>query len=128
MIRLIFLLYYSCKLIHEIIHSFNISLIRSYINSLTLSIHSFIRSFIVLFIHSLIYSFLHSFIPSFIHLFILLFSSGVIDKSSSNKQVLDHLPVERERGITVKAQTATMMYHHAGLPYMLNLIDTPVSG
>ena len=52
----------------------------------------------------------------------------MIDKSSSNKQVLDHLPVERERGITVKAQTATMPYHWRGKQYMLNLIDTPVSG
>ena len=42
------------------------------------------------------------------------------------RQVLDHLPVERERGITVKAQTASMVYHHAGHRYLLNLIDTPV--
>ncbi len=51
---------------------------------------------------------------------------GVIDKKSSNKQVLDHLPVERERGITVKAQTATMFYSFQGKEYILNLIDTPV--
>ena len=50
----------------------------------------------------------------------------MIDKSVSNKQVLDHLPVERERGITVKAQTATMFYTFRGEQYMLNLIDTPV--
>lgn len=43
---------------------------------------------------------------------------------------LDTLPVERERGITVKAQAATMFYRpppHQGdhAYYMLNLIDTP---
>lgn len=60
------------------------------------------------------------------YIFLAYFFSGVIDKSSSNKQVLDHLPVERDRGITVKAQTATMFYHWRGEQYMLNLIDTPV--
>ena len=54
---------------------------------------------------------------------------GVIDGSVSNKQVLDRLPVERERGITVKAQTATMFHRHkpGETPFMINLIDTPVS-
>lgn len=33
--------------------------------------------------------------------------------------------VERDRGITVKAQTATMFYEHEGKQYILNLIDTP---
>ena len=40
--------------------------------------------------------------------------------------MLDHLPVERERGITVKAQTASMVYQSQGHSYLLNLIDTPV--
>ncbi|KAL0176359.1 hypothetical protein M9458_028689, partial [Cirrhinus mrigala] len=44
---------------------------------------------------------------------------------SSNKQVLDKLQVERERGITVKAQTASLFYQHDGQTYLLNLIDTP---
>ena len=51
---------------------------------------------------------------------------GVIERSSSNRQVLDKLPVERQRGITVKAQTATMFTSHGGQSYMVNLIDTPV--
>ena len=54
---------------------------------------------------------------------------GVVAASPSNQQLLDQLPVERERGITVKAQTATMFYHKIGTDkqtLMLNLIDTPV--
>jgi len=56
--------------------------------------------------------------------------AGVISADSKNQQVLDRLPVERERGITVKAQSAAMLYSHAasGSTYLLNLIDTPVSG
>ncbi|EKM55059.1 uncharacterized protein PHACADRAFT_119997 [Phanerochaete carnosa HHB-10118-sp] len=42
-----------------------------------------------------------------------------------NKQVLDKLKVERERGITVKAQTASMIHPFGGKNYLLNLIDTP---
>lgn len=42
-----------------------------------------------------------------------------------NKQVLDKLDVERERGITVKAQTCTMIYNHKGEDYLLHLVDTP---
>lgn len=40
--------------------------------------------------------------------------------------MLDKLQVERERGITVKAQTASLFYSHHGQQYLLNLIDTPV--
>lgn len=46
-------------------------------------------------------------------------------RSGSNKQFLDKLQVEKERGITVKAQTASMIYTHKGTEYLLNLIDTP---
>jgi translation elongation factor EF-4 len=35
------------------------------------------------------------------------------------------LKVEKERGITVKAQSATMFYIYKGEKYLLNLIDTP---
>ncbi|XP_019864391.1 PREDICTED: translation factor GUF1, mitochondrial [Amphimedon queenslandica] len=51
----------------------------------------------------------------------LLELTGTVRASPDNKQLLDRLPVERERGITVKAQTATMLYSN----HMLNLIDTP---
>lgn len=37
----------------------------------------------------------------------------------------DKLDVERERGITVKAQTCTMIYKYNGLDYLLHLVDTP---
>lgn len=42
-----------------------------------------------------------------------------------NKQILDKLDVERERGITVKAQTCSMLYNHEGEDYLLHLVDTP---
>ncbi|KAL8676157.1 MAG: hypothetical protein Q9186_007299 [Xanthomendoza sp. 1 TL-2023] len=42
-----------------------------------------------------------------------------------NKQILDKLDVERERGITVKAQTCSMLYNYKGQDYLLHLVDTP---
>ncbi|KQK19907.2 hypothetical protein BRADI_1g51240v3 [Brachypodium distachyon] len=65
----------------------------------------------------------------------LLELTGTIQKGHGQPQYLDKLQVERERGITVKAQTATMFYrntvetsesHGTDSPsYLLNLIDTP---
>lgn len=46
-------------------------------------------------------------------------------KRGGNSQILDKLQVERERGITVKAQTASLLYDYKGTMYLLNLIDTP---
>ena len=54
----------------------------------------------------------------------LLELTGTI-QAGSNKQVLDKLDVERERGITVKAQTCSMIYNHNGEDYLLHLVDTP---
>ena len=54
----------------------------------------------------------------------LLELTGTI-QAGSNKQVLDKLDVERERGITVKAQTCSMLYKHKGEDYLLHLVDTP---
>lgn len=54
----------------------------------------------------------------------LLELTGTI-QPGSNKQVLDKLDVERERGITVKAQTCTMIYNYKGEDYLLHLVDTP---
>ncbi len=56
----------------------------------------------------------------------LLSRTGNITEADRKKgQVLDTLKVERERGITVKANTASMLYYHNNEPYLLNLIDTP---
>jgi elongation factor 4 len=54
----------------------------------------------------------------------LLELTGTI-QPEGNKQILDRLDVERERGITVKAQTCTMIYQHKGADYLLHLVDTP---
>lgn len=54
----------------------------------------------------------------------LLELTGTIEPGG-NKQVLDKLDVERERGITVKAQTCSMIYKHEGEDYLLHLVDTP---
>lgn len=49
----------------------------------------------------------------------------IISGHVKNAQMLDKLQVERERGITVKAQTASLFYEYKGQIYLLNLIDTP---
>lgn len=55
----------------------------------------------------------------------LLEVTGTITERQKKDQFLDKLQVERERGITVKAQTASMFYTYEGQTYLLNLIDTP---
>jgi elongation factor 4 len=55
----------------------------------------------------------------------LLEISGTITERQKKEQFLDKLQVERDRGITVKAQTASMFYQYKGIWYLLNLIDTP---
>eukprot|EP00798_Chlamydomonas_sp_ICE-L_P021245 gene21245-28161_t len=50
--------------------------------------------------------------------------TGAIDKGGQT-QYLDKLQVERDRGITVKAQTVSLVYKYKGEDYLLNLIDTP---
>ena len=54
----------------------------------------------------------------------LLELTGTIEPGGK-KQVLDKLDVERERGITVKAQTCSMIYNYNGEDYLLHLVDTP---
>lgn len=51
---------------------------------------------------------------------------GGLDKREMNSQVLDSMDIEKERGITIKAQTAALTYKaRDGNIYNLNLIDTP---
>lgn len=56
---------------------------------------------------------------------LLEFTGTISTRAGENKQFLDKLQVEKERGITVKAQTASMLYTYKGEEYLLNLIDTP---
>ncbi|KAI9698882.1 MAG: Translation factor guf1 mitochondrial [Bogoriella megaspora] len=55
----------------------------------------------------------------------LLELTGTIEAGGGKAQILDKLDVERERGITVKAQTCSMIYNHKGEDYLLHLVDTP---
>jgi GTP-binding protein LepA len=52
--------------------------------------------------------------------------TGALSQREMVEQVLDSLVIERERGITIKSQSARLNYTASdGKPYILNLIDTP---
>ncbi len=51
---------------------------------------------------------------------------GGLTAREMSSQVLDSMDIERERGITIKAQSVTLNYHaQDGETYLLNFIDTP---
>ena len=56
----------------------------------------------------------------------LIQTCGGLSDREMKEQVLDSMEIERERGITIKAQTVRLKYEHKdGKDYILNIIDTP---
>src|SRR5262245_6779463 len=56
----------------------------------------------------------------------LIQTTGGLSAREMTEQVLDNMEIEKERGITIKAQTVRLDYKAKdGLDYVLNLMDTP---
>ncbi|MDB5474562.1 MAG: lepA [Phenylobacterium sp.] len=56
----------------------------------------------------------------------LIQETGALTQREMTEQVLDNMDIERERGITIKAQTVRLSYKaEDGETYVLNLMDTP---
>lgn len=50
---------------------------------------------------------------------------NAINERQMSAQVMDTMDIEKERGITIKAQSVRLEYEFSGQKYTLNLIDTP---
>src|ERR1700676_3731412 len=51
--------------------------------------------------------------------------TGVVEGRQMRAQYLDRMDIERERGITIKAQNVRMPWTSNGVDYTLHMIDTP---
>jgi len=55
----------------------------------------------------------------------LIQECGAVTQRELGAQMMDTMDIEKERGITIKAQSVRLTYVKDGQPYILNLIDTP---
>ena len=55
----------------------------------------------------------------------LIQACGAITEREMSSQIMDTMDIEKERGITIKAQSVRLIYNYEGQSYILNLIDTP---
>ena len=55
----------------------------------------------------------------------LIEKHGSITSRQMKEQILDSMDLERERGITIKAQTVSLNVNHSNREYNINIIDTP---
>ena len=55
----------------------------------------------------------------------ILERTNAVTKRELKDQLIDSMDLERERGITIKLNEASLTYHYNNEDYMLNLIDTP---
>ncbi len=55
----------------------------------------------------------------------ILEATGAVTKREMREQFLDDMELEREMGITIKANRASVYHVHDGKRYLLNLLDTP---
>ena len=55
----------------------------------------------------------------------IIHKCGGLTEREMKQQVLDSMDIERERGITIKAQAVSLVYKKNNTEYLLNFIDTP---